>query len=322
MKLPFSLVAPALQPIDVRDSVHLVAPVLEQPPTSHQPILTQKKLSTPIPARAPKLAVRLPEEKMPAIQPPKQEIEVAKVSPNPSAPVAKTDKFRSPELLPGTKVPHPVVSANFGGSSAPVTENKPARQVQTGGFGDPNGLPVSSSSAGKGAMIAKLGSFDLPEGSGSGNGTGDAKGTRGTVASAGFGNGVALPGQNGSGGNSGQRKVQTTSFGSAEPPSTDAPKRQQVTSTASKDTPVLLLSKPTPRYTSEARQRRIEGDVELDVEFMATGQVHVLRVLQGLGYGLDETAVTAAEQIHFNPARHDGQPVDSHGRLRIVFRLS
>jgi TonB family protein len=83
-----------------------------------------------------------------------------------------------------------------------------------------------------------------------------------------------------------------------------------------------LLSKPTPAYTAEARQKKIEGDVELDVEFTASGQIHVLRVVQGLGYGLDEAAVTAAQQIRFNPARRDGQPVDSHGRLRIVFRLS
>jgi TonB family C-terminal domain len=58
------------------------------------------------------------------------------------------------------------------------------------------------------------------------------------------------------------------------------------------------------------------------VEFTASGQVHVLRVVQGLGYGLDESAVKAAEKITFAPARRDGQPIDSHGRLRIVFRLS
>jgi TonB family protein len=85
---------------------------------------------------------------------------------------------------------------------------------------------------------------------------------------------------------------------------------------------VLLLSKPTPIYTSEARQKKIEGDVELDVEFTATGRVQVLRIVQGLGYGLDEAAVAAAEQIRFSPAQRDGQAVDSHGRLRIVFRLS
>jgi TonB family protein len=115
--------------------------------------------------------------------------------------------------------------------------------------------------------------------------------------------------------------VQATNFAADPGPLPDAPKRQAPTS-PSKDTPVSLLSKPAPVYTAEARQKKIEGDVELDVEFTASGQVHVLRVVQGLGYGLDEAAVAAAQQIRFNPARRDGQPIDSHGRLRIVFRLS
>jgi len=171
-------------------------------------------------------------------------------------------------------------------------------------------------------MIAKLGSFDLPSGPGTGNGTGGATGARGTIASAGFGSGIAGPGQGGVGPSGGERKVQATNFASADPgPLPDAPKRQAPTS-PSRDTPVSLLSKPAPVYTAEARQKKIEGDVELDVEFAASGQVHVLRVVQGLGYGLDEAAVAAAQQIRFNPARRDGQPIDSHGRLRIVFRLS
>jgi TonB family protein len=308
-KVPFSLFAPTLEPVDVRGNVHLVMPDLVQPPSEAPKI-----------AVAPKVKARLPEHKSPVIEPPKQKIEVARITPpDPPAPVIKTDNTRHPELLPGPKVPRPVVSTNFTGSSAPVTDNKPARQVQTGGFGDPNGVPVNPNATSKGPVIAKLGSFDLPEGPGSGNGTGGSKGVRGTVPSAGFGNGVAIQGQGGPGGNN--RKVQPTIFGAVETAQPDPPKRP-AQSTAAKETAVSLLSKPTPIYTSEARQKKIEGDVELDVEFTATGRVHVLRVLQGLGYGLDEAAVTAAEHIQFSPARRDGQPVDSHGRLRIIFRLS
>ena len=62
--------------------------------------------------------------------------------------------------------------------------------------------------------------------------------------------------------------------------------------------------------------------MELEVEFTASGQVRVLRVAQGLGYGLDESAVKAAEKITFAPARQNGLAVDAEGRLRIVFRLS
>jgi TonB family protein len=165
-----------------------------------------------------------------------------------------------------------------------------------------------------------MGSFDLPQGPGNGNGTGGSKGIRGTVASAGFGNGVAGP-RDGDSGSRGDGKIRSTNFGSAQPPPIDPPKRQTANAPA-KDSPVSLLSKPTPSYTTEARQRKIEGDVELEVEFTATGQVHVIRVVQGLGYGLDEAAVSAAEKIRFAPARRDGQPVDAEGRLKIIFRLS
>src|SRR5215469_16719247 len=101
-KLPFSLVAPVLQPVDVRDSVHLVAPDFVRPPSKAQPTAVQKPVSAPKTTVAPKLEVRLPQEKQPAIQPPKQEIETAKISPPKlPVPVVNTDNVRNPELLPG-----------------------------------------------------------------------------------------------------------------------------------------------------------------------------------------------------------------------------
>jgi TonB family protein len=297
-----------LQPVDVHDSVHLVAPDLTpQPQKDDEPIAVHKSpVPLPKPTVTPKLEVRLPRVPPPPVETPPKPIEVAKVTP-PSIPLPKT--------------PRRVVTTGDFGSSAPVTLQKPVHQVQTGGFGDPNGVPANPNAANnKGPAIAKVGTFDLPGGPGVGNGTGGATGARGAVASAGFGNGIAGPGQGGVGPGS-QKKVQATTFSADPPPLPDVPKRQTPTS-AAKDTSVSLLSKPTPVYTSEARQKKIEGDVELDVEFTATGQIHVLSVLHGLGYGLDEAAVAAAQQIRFNPARRDGQPVDSHAHLRIVFRLS
>jgi TonB family protein len=296
--------APIIQPIDTHDSVHLVAPVLEPAPKEPEPVVEAKKVSVTKPIVPPKVAAKPLVVTPPPMEAPK--VEVAKVTPPPVTTVTKPDTFRNPELAST-------------GSSAPVTEHRPPRQVQTGGFGDPNGVPPSPASTGKGPVIAKVGSFDLPSGPGTGNGTGGSKGTRGTVASAGFGNGVAGPGDGGTG-SKGNATVKTTNFGNAEPAPAEAPKRQ--VAAVSKDTPVSLLSKPTPAYTIEARQRKIEGDVELEVEFTASGQVRVLRVVQGLGYGLDESAVKAAEKIHFAPARRDGQAVDAEGRLKIVFRLS
>jgi len=48
----------------------------------------------------------------------------------------------------------------------------------------------------------------------------------------------------------------------------------------------------------------------------------VIRVVSGLSHGLDETAIQAAKQIRFRPAKRDGQPVDFPARVRIEFRLA
>jgi TonB family protein len=74
--------------------------------------------------------------------------------------------------------------------------------------------------------------------------------------------------------------------------------------------PVEIVFKPSPAYTEEARQAHVQGEVLLSVVFKASGEIHVVRVVSGLGHGLDESAVRAAQQIRFKPAERAGQPVD------------
>jgi hypothetical protein len=50
--------------------------------------------------------------------------------------------------------------------------------------------------------------------------------------------------------------------------------------------------------------------------------LRVLRVVRGLGHGLDDSAVRAAEQIRFKPALKDGQPSDSTAVVHIIFQLA
>ena len=85
---------------------------------------------------------------------------------------------------------------------------------------------------------------------------------------------------------------------------------------------VEILSKPKPVYTEEARGRRIEGEVLLQVLFAASGKVLVLATVRGLGYGLDENAVAAAEAIRFRPAERAGVAADSTATVHIVFQLA
>jgi TonB family protein len=86
--------------------------------------------------------------------------------------------------------------------------------------------------------------------------------------------------------------------------------------------PIEILFKPKPRYTDEAEALGIQGTVVLEVEFTASNEVRVLRVIRKLGHGLDEAAVRAAEQIRFKPARRQGVAVDSRVTVQIEFHLT
>jgi TonB family protein len=263
-------------------------------------------------------------------------VEVAELNPSPAAlrlPAAvakpKPEDAPAPEVsiapkkldpLPATRpvIPKAPVKTNVfsTGSSATPTIARAPRQVQTGGFGDPNGIPAKAND-GKVVNIAQAGSFDLPAGPGYGNGTGGASGVRGVVSSAGFGNGVAT--DNGKASAS-RGIVRQAGFGEADVP---APQRSRpAESPAANINPAEILSKPIPIYTDEARHLRIEGEVLLEVVLEASGQVHVVRVVRGLGHGLDDAAVRAAEQIRFKPALRNGQPADSTAVLHIIFQLA
>ena len=216
----------------------------------------------------------------------------------------------------GPKKPKEDVKLNNmdSGSAAPATVKAPVDKVQTGGFGDPNGM------AGKGdpnhaTNVNRLGSPALPGGPGYGNGTGGDKGIKGTVASTGFGNGIANPPP--SGGKQG--KVVSSGFG--DQAAADAPKKK-VAAGGPADTPVDILDKPKPEYTAEGRSLKLEGDVVIDVVFLSNGTMQINHVVSGLGHGLDEAAVRAAQTIKFKPAKRDGQPVDFPARVRIEFRLA
>jgi len=85
---------------------------------------------------------------------------------------------------------------------------------------------------------------------------------------------------------------------------------------------VEVVFKPIPEYSLAAREAGVEGDVALEVDFSSSGTVRVLRVVEGLGHGLDEIAIRAAEQMSFTPAIRNGHKVDTRAIVYIVFRLT
>jgi TonB family protein len=287
----------------------------------------------PLPPKPPVIKARMQPPPPPVVQP-QPEPQVARLMAPP--------RMVAPQLKPKTvAVAAPDMSANFTpvkideptdqparprepvktgmlstGSAAPATINQPIDKVQTGGFGDPNGLPGSSNSS-KGQNINHFGSPALPPGPGYGNGTGGANGARGTVASAGFGNGVANPP---AGSNHPRGTVQAGGFSNGDA-GTEAP-THKAADAGPAVTPVVILGKPKPVYTDEARKLGIEGDVVLDVVFPASGPVQVNRVIRGLGHGLDEEAIRAAQEIQFKPAMSNGQAVDFPATVHIEFEIA
>ncbi|MBV9086625.1 MAG: TonB family protein [Acidobacteriaceae bacterium] len=296
--------------VSTRQSVTLIAPAPYQP--SHAVPPPPPRIKAP----EPKVLAEL---RPPKIAPlPKPELQPTPVPKPVLPPVIEQASLPAPTPVVPKQAPH-VQATNFGGgSSAPPTVKAPVRDVQTGGFGDPNGVPGTGKKDAK-VTIASLGAFDLPAGGGYGNGSGGTHGIRGTVASAGFGNGIAGPG-NGNGRGPGSGRVLQAGFGDATPAAPSAPRRAEAAKPQL--TPVEIISKPRPIYTDEARKMHLQGEVLLDVMFTAGGQVRVLRVVRGLGHGLDEAALRAAEQIHFKPALREGQPYDSNAVVHIVFELA
>jgi TonB family protein len=285
-----------------------------------------------------------PVPKVTVIPPPPKIEEKPKINipkPQPELPKPQVVKMPTPETPhleaapPKAVTPPPQPKVGLFKSSTPtqVANNNSAPTTKTGGFGDPVGV-TPNPNASKPANIAAVGSFGSAPGQAQGAGAarqGSVHGTafgsgvvngvpggkdRGAVASAGFSSGVVggtgAPGSHGT--------VATTAFSSPTTVGPDGSHVAKVEQPAS--TPIVVVAKPLPQYTSEAKQLKIEGDVTLEVRFTASGQVQVLRVMNGLGHGLDEQAKQAAERIRFKPATRNGEPVDQVSVIHISFQLA
>jgi len=301
----------------------LIAPIYRITELIPRPALRPERLPKPKPPLHAKL---LPPD--PVFQTPKLIVPQEIRAPNPQQQEMEPPKVTINNFAPAVLKPvsgaRPVLihTGEFQGSSATPTVNAPIEKVQTGGFGDPNGLKPSEHSKPNGKLIASTaGSFDMPVGPGQGNGSGGAKGIKGTVASANFGSGVATGGQ-GDGRRSGRGSagVQSSGFGTQEI-AQNTPRVQRVDTTLPTSS-VEITYKPNPVYTDEARNLKLEGEVLLEVNFTANGQLHVNRVVRGLGHGLDEAAVAAANKMRFKPALRNGQAIDSTAVVHVVFQLA
>lgn len=77
----------------------------------------------------------------------------------------------------------------------------------------------------------------------------------------------------------------------------------------------------TGDLTPEAKREGIEGTVVVRIKIDEKGRVVEAKVVQGLGYGLDENAIKALRAAKFSPASVDGNPVVTEINFRINFLL-
>jgi len=194
----------------------------------------------------------------------------------------------------------------------PVVTKAAVRETRTGSFGEPETAVARTPTDSRLRGGTTVGGFEVAQAPSATENSDPER--RLEVAGAGFGEAtterVAVE----------KRSVSRGSFGDTVV--VEQPRRERRLPAAQPDTPVEILSKPRPAYTAEAREMKVEGEVVLEVVFVASGRMRVVGVVEGLGHGLDEAAIEAARNIEFKPARRDGQPVDHAAVLRIVFQLA
>jgi len=81
------------------------------------------------------------------------------------------------------------------------------------------------------------------------------------------------------------------------------------------------IHSPEPEYSEEARLAKYQGTVVVAVKIGVDGTAQDMRVIRGLGLGLDEKALQAISQWYFKPGAKDGEPVTVMATIEVNFRL-
>ena len=78
-----------------------------------------------------------------------------------------------------------------------------------------------------------------------------------------------------------------------------------------------------PRYTDEAKEKKIQGLVQLEAVVLEDGTVGDVAVTKSLDatYGLDQAAVAALVQWRFKPGQKDGKAVKVQVEVEMTFTL-
>ena len=84
--------------------------------------------------------------------------------------------------------------------------------------------------------------------------------------------------------------------------------------------PIVLFA-PEPEFSEEARKAKASGNVLVYLQVDTNGRPMHVRVLRGIGLGLDEKAVEAVSHYKFKPAMENGHPVAVEMQVEVNFQV-
>jgi len=83
----------------------------------------------------------------------------------------------------------------------------------------------------------------------------------------------------------------------------------------------LLTFSVDPEFSEEARKAKFSGNVQVYLYVDEQGNPSHVRVVRGVGMGLDEKAVEAVRQYKFKPAMQNGKPVKVDLYIDVNFQI-
>ena len=205
---------------------------------------------------------------------------------------------------------HPAAVA-LGSANNPIApSNRPATANVNLGQRGLAGMPSTNTGGGPPAQAVSLGNGQ----------PGGSLGARGSQAVVGVRLGGVTNGVLGSNGNGVGSRPATVQLGQVAPP----PSLGQVhTGHPPVRSGPQVIFKPRPMYTAEATAMHLEGTVSVRIRVSSSGNVSVVGVTNGLGHGLDESAIHAVQMTRFKPALDStGNPTDWEGVVNISFQIA
>ena len=84
---------------------------------------------------------------------------------------------------------------------------------------------------------------------------------------------------------------------------------------------LIIVQKPRPSYTDEARRNNKQGTIKAKVEFLKNGQIGSIIVDDTLDRGLTSMVGISVMKIKFIPAEINGKPIDVTRIIEYTFSI-